>query len=361
MEDVFLLAPFRSRGLTPYLIGVVGALAATLLRFSFHDNLGAHVSFSFYYLAVFVAAWTGGFWPAAVAAILSANLANYFFTEPYWTLWINSTEEFVDLSFFVTVSLIIGGLSEISLRALSRARAAEREKDNFMAALAHEMRSPLSVINYASALSRMSGGEQPYDQLDIIDRQVHSLNLMIEDLLDVSRVTRGKIRLQRKNIDVAVLVAGAIERSKPSIDGHGHMLKVNLPERAVELFVDPVRMEQVLANLLTNAAKYTPDGGEIIVRGRLVDDTVIISVRDNGIGIEPEMLPRVFDLFVQVEGARERSQGGLGIGLALARKIAEMHGGSLEATSGGLDRGSEFTVTVPVSQPAASRGVLAKV
>src|SRR5689334_21490719 len=141
MEDVPLLAPFRSRGPIPYLIGAIGAIAATLLRYSFAQDLGVHLSFTFYYLAVSVAAWTGGLWPATASAVFSALLANYYFTE---TIWINSKEEFFDLSFFVLVSMVIGGLSEISLRALTRAREAEREKDNFLAALAHEMRSPLS-------------------------------------------------------------------------------------------------------------------------------------------------------------------------------------------------------------------------
>ena len=204
-----MLAPFRYRGIKPYIIGIVGVAIASLLRKWLADDLGEHLSFSFHFLAVFIAAWTGGLWPAAVTAVLSALLGNYMFTSSWL---ITSKEELLDLSFFVTVSLIIGGLSEISLRALSRRREAELQKDNFMAALAHEMRSPLSVINYASTVSRMSASEPPTDQLDVIDRQVHHLNVMIEDLLDVSRVARGKITLHRQNVSVADLVAGAVER-----------------------------------------------------------------------------------------------------------------------------------------------------
>jgi signal transduction histidine kinase len=334
---------------------------ASLLRHWLADDLGDHLSFSFHFLAVFIAAWTGGFWPAAVTAILSTAMGNYFFSYPRYSFLINSKEEFLELSFFIVVSLTIAGLSEISLRALIRAREAEREKDNFMAALAHEMRSPLSVIYYASTMSRISGAVQPNDQLDVIDRQVHHLNLMIEDLLDVSRVARGKISLNRKQVQASEIVAGAVERAKPMIETHKHTLKVELPSRPISIDADPVRMEQVLSNLITNAAKYTPDGGEITVRGQVVDDNAVLSVRDNGIGIAPEMLPRVFDLFVQVDGTSDRSHGGLGIGLALARKIAEMHGGSVEAKSDGLNRGSEFVVSLPLAKPAVTRAALAKV
>jgi signal transduction histidine kinase len=293
---------------------------------------------------------------------ISAIVGNLLFTDPHLSLWITSREEFVELVFFLLVSMIIGGLSEISLRALKRAQEAEREKDNFMTALAHEMRSPLSVIYYASTMSRAGViTAEPNEQLDIIDRQVHHLNLMIEDLLDVSRVTRGKIALRRKQVQVSEIVAGAIERARPMIEAHQHTLKVQLPSHPISLFADPVRMEQVLANLLTNAAKYTPDGGEIVVGARVERDQVVLSVRDNGIGIAPEMQSRVFDLFVQADSARERSHGGLGIGLALARKIVEMHGGSVEAISDGLDHGSEFVVCMPIAKPAESYGTLARV
>ena len=174
------------------------------------------------------------------------------------------------------------------------------------------------MIYYASTMSRISGAVQPNDQLDVIDRQVHHLNLMIEDLLDVSRVARGKISLNRKQVQASEIVAGAVERAKPMIETHKHTLKVELPSRPISIDADPVRMEQVLSNLITNAAKYTPDGGEITVRGQVVDDNAVLSVRDNGIGIAPEMLPRVFDLFVQVDGTSDRSHGGLGIGLCAA-------------------------------------------
>lgn len=353
-----MLAPFRSRGVTPYLIGVAGVVVATLLRQFLDPLLGDHLSFSFALLAVFVAAWTGGVWPAVATAILSAVVSNYFFTA---SLNISTPEEFLDLLFFVAMSVVIGVLSEISLLALLRAREAEREKDNFMAAVAHEMRSPLSVIYYANTLNRMAQSDPTSDQLDVIDRQVHHLNLMIEDLLDVSRVARGKIKLNRQCVDAAALVAGAVERAQPLVESHKHQLAVQVPPQPIQLDVDPARMEQVLTNLLTNAAKYTPDGGQITIRAEAAAGAAIFSVRDNGIGIAAEVLPRVFDLFVQADAALDRTEGGLGIGLALARKIVEMHGGTVRATSAGKNCGSEFVVSLPLAQPAPIRPSMAEV
>jgi signal transduction histidine kinase len=223
------------------------------------------------------------------------------------------------------------------------------------------MRSPLSVIYYANSLNRMAGDQTINDQLDMIDRQVHHLNLMIEDLLDVSRVARSKIKLNFQRAKVSSIVAGAVERATPLVENHRHALKVQLPAKEIELFVDVHRLEQVLTNLLTNAAKYTPDGGEIIVRAEAIGGKAILSVCDNGIGIAKDALPTIFELFVQVDGGRDRAEGGLGIGLALARKIVEMHSGTLQATSAGKNRGSEFVVSLPVEQPATQQFSLASV
>jgi signal transduction histidine kinase len=353
-----MLAPYRSGAVTPYLVGLLGVAVATGLRQLLHPVLGDHLSFSFHLLAVFVAGWTGGLWPAAVTAVLSALVSNYLFTD---SIWITSNEEGLEFGCFVLLSLIIASLSEISLRALHRARAAEREKDNFMAAVAHEMRSPLSVIYYTNTLRRMNASDASNDRLDVIDRQVSHLNLMIEDLLDVSRAARGKLTLHKVHADVAQIVSRAVERANPLIETHHHSLKVALPENAIELYVDSPRMEQVVTNLLTNAAKYTPDGGEIAICASEHDGTATISVRDNGIGIAKEALRTVFELFVQAEAGRDRADGGLGIGLAIARKIVDMHGGTVRAVSGGKNRGSEFVVSLPVEQPAPQQVTLAGV
>jgi signal transduction histidine kinase len=332
---------------------VTSIVAAWAARYLFDPVLEDHASFTFFFLAVSVAAWIGGLRPALFAAIVSCLVANYYFTHPQGSFAISGHEEFLSLLLFIVVSLVIGGLSEISLRALERARAAERAKDTFMATLAHELRSPLSAIQYANELNRISGGENSSDQIDLISRQVQHLNLMVQELLDVSRVARGKIRLELQNVSASDIMNGAVEKAKPLITSRNHRLTVESSSDPMPLHADPLRMQQVLTNLLINAAKYTPDGGEIHVRVKPVGDSAVFTVSDNGIGISKEMLPTVFDLFVQADELGNRSEGGLGIGLALVRRIVEMHGGSVRASSAGRNRGSTFTVSLPLEQTAA--------
>jgi signal transduction histidine kinase len=347
-----MLAPFRLRGFTPYLVGIVGVVIATILRHVSEPFLGEHLSFSFHFLAVSLAAWIGGIWPAVATAVLSALFGNFVFTDPYLINGISIGEELVSLFFFLLVSVIVGVLSELSLRSLVRAKQAEQEKDNFLAVLAHEMRSPISVIYYANALNRLDS-TQSDGQVDVIDRQIQQLNVLIEDLLDVSRIARGKIRLDCKPTDAAAVIERALEKSRPLVVDHNHKLNVDVAPEPLPILVDPPRMEQVLANLVINAAKYTPDGGQIDVRVHREDDSVVFAVRDNGIGISKEALPHVFDMFVQVDSSSERAGGGLGIGLNLVQKIVEMHGGSVRASSTGLNQGSEFVVRLPVHQAAS--------
>jgi signal transduction histidine kinase len=353
-----MLAPFRSRALITYGVAAVSIAIAWAARYAVDPILGDHASFSIFFLAVSVAAWLGGFWPAIVTALVGCLVGNFFFTHPYGSFAISTLEELYSLLLFLTVSVIIGILSEISLRALERARSAERAKDDFMATVAHELRSPLSVIHYANALNRMSGAEESRAQVDLIESQVKQLDVLIRDLLDLSRVTHGKIRLDRQHVDASVVIERAIEKAKPLIARHKHALHVEIPSEPMPLYVDPVRLDQVLGNLLTNAAKYTPDGGEIDVRVEIVGDNAVFIVRDNGIGISEDTLPSVFELFVQAEPASKRANDGLGIGLALVKKLVEMHGGSVSATSGGLNQGSEFVVSLPLTQAAATRATL---
>ena len=186
---------------------------------------------------------------------------------------------------------------------------------------------------------------------DVIDQQIQHMAQLVDDLLEISRVTRGKVRLQREVVDVATIVAYAVETSRPVIDAHRHRLSIALPAGQTKIDADAVRMAQVLSNLLNNAAKYTADGGHIRLSIAEEVDHVVFRVRDNGIGIPPEMLARIFDLFAQVDRSLDRSQGGLGLGLTLVRSLVEMHGGSVEAASSGLDQGSEFLVRLPIWRP----------
>jgi PAS domain S-box-containing protein len=237
-------------------------------------------------------------------------------------------------------------------------RKADRQKDDFLAMLAHELRNPLAAIDYATRLSSISP-EQAANASDIIHRQVRHLVRLIEDLLDVSRITRDKIELKRELIDAAALVNRAVGTARPSIDEHKHRLTVEVAADEMPLFADPTRLEQIIVNLLTNAAKYTPEGGQIALSAFPEDEHIVIKVKDTGIGIPTEMLPRVFELFTQVNPEIDRSKGGLGIGLTVVRKLTEMHGGSVSATSEGLGLGSEFAVRFPRSKGRAETDVRA--
>jgi signal transduction histidine kinase/CheY-like chemotaxis protein len=227
-----------------------------------------------------------------------------------------------------------------------RAEAANRAKDEFLAMLGHELRNPLSPILTAVQLMRLRAGDALTRERTIIERQVNHMVRLVDDLLDVSRITRGKVQLKRLPIDLARVVAQAIEIASPLLEERAHRLTTTVPA-GLMVDVDANRLAQVLANLLTNAAKYTPPRGTIEVTGTARQGRVVLSVRDNGVGIEPELLPRIFELFVQGKQSTDRAQGGLGLGLAIARSLIEMHDGSLGVRSEGLGRGSEFVVELP--------------
>jgi signal transduction histidine kinase/DNA-binding response OmpR family regulator len=225
----------------------------------------------------------------------------------------------------------------------------DRRKNEFLAMLAHELRNPLAPIRNAVQVLRMIDLKDDDLQWanDVISRQVDQMVRLVDDLLDISRITGGKIQLRREPVDVAAVVHRAVETSRPLIDARRHELAVALPEQPVWVDADAVRLAQVLANLLNNAAKYTGEGGKIELSVTTVGPDTVFRVRDNGIGISPEMLSSVFDLFTQVDRSLDRSQGGLGIGLTLVRRLVEMHGGSVQAFSEGTNRGTEFLVRLP--------------
>jgi len=226
---------------------------------------------------------------------------------------------------------------------------ADRRKDEFLAVLAHELRNPLTPIRYGLDMMRLAPGQQmPAELQTMMDRQLTHLVRLIDDLLDVSRVSRGKIDLRREPITLQAALQGAVEACRPLIEAHHHTLLLEIPETPVPLLADLTRIAQVISNLLNNAAKYTPEGGEIHLRARQEDGQAVINVSDNGVGIPPEMQSRVFDLFIQVEGGIKRSRGGLGIGLALARQLVEMHHGSLTVSSEGENKGSTFEIRLPL-------------
>ena len=242
------------------------------------------------------------------------------------------------------------------LRALSdQLREADRRKDEFLALLAHELRNPLAPLRNASQILRLKQHHDPEVLWcrDVIDRQVNQLARLVDDLLDVSRITRGKIKLQTGPVDLALVVAGAIETSRPLIDAHRHELTVSLPEAPLRVDGDLARLTQIVANLLNNAAKYQKEEGavELLIDRDGAEATIV--VKDRGVGIAPERLSQIFDLFSQEEVTIDRARGGLGIGLWLVKHLVDMHGGSVAAVSEGDDRGSEFIVRLPALEAMA--------
>ena len=227
-------------------------------------------------------------------------------------------------------------------------REESRRKDEFLAMLAHELRNPLAAIANAVQLLLRPGTEHLVDWCkEVIDRQVKHLAHLIDDLLDVSRLTRGKIQLRLQRADLATLIRSATAAVRPLIEARKHDLRVQIEPPRIALEADPTRLEQVLVNLLTNAAKYTEPGGRIELTARREAGRVLIQVRDTGIGIAPELLPRVFDLFRQGDRTLARSEGGLGIGLTIVSKLVEMHGGTVRVDSGGPGQGSTFSLDLP--------------
>ena len=247
-------------------------------------------------------------------------------------------------------------------RDASRERAAEhalleadRRKDEFLATLAHELRNPLAPIRQASRVARAPAATESQVRWahEVIERQVHNMARLLDDLLDVSRITRGMMEIRKELIELQAVMDAAIEIARPAIEARNHALSVECQLRT-KVYADPLRLAQVIANLLTNAAKYTEPHGQIRLTAQCDGGELILRVSDTGIGIAAEMLPRIFEMFVQVKSVLDKSEGGLGIGLALARGLTELHGGSLEAQSAGLGSGSTFTLKLPLPQTATA-------
>jgi signal transduction histidine kinase len=234
---------------------------------------------------------------------------------------------------------------------------ANRAKDEFLAMLGHELRNPLAPILNAVGIMRAHGSSDATLERsrDAIERQVHHMARLVDDLLDVSRITRGTIELRQETVDLTQIVRQVVQSIRPEMERHGHTFHVTLSETPLWLRADATRIEQVLSNLLTNAAKYTPDGGTIWLSCIAEAEQAVVRVRDTGRGIPGEMLPRIFELFTQVAPSIDRAQGGLGLGLTLVRRLVEMHGGQVTAQSEGLGHGSEFTVSFPLVEPQERR------
>ncbi|HVX12157.1 MAG TPA: PAS domain S-box protein [Pirellulales bacterium] len=252
----------------------------------------------------------------------------------------------------------IVGASKIARNITDRKRAeqalleADRQKNEFLATLAHELRNPLAPIRNSLNILRLTRGDLPAaDRVqEMMERQVNHMVRLVDDLLEISRISTGKIELRLEAVEIASVIRSAIETSRPLIDAGGHRLATSIPPEPLTVDGDPVRLSQVVANLLNNSAKYTEPGGQIWLNVSRAEDEVVISVRDTGIGILPALLPHVLEMFTQAEREKRRSHDGLGIGLALVKRLVEMHGGTVVAHSAGEGRGSEFTIRLPLSE-----------
>lgn len=240
--------------------------------------------------------------------------------------------------------------TEEALRATKQALVeADRRKDDFLALLGHELRNPLAPILTAVSILQLKGPREPslVKARDVIVRQTLHLSKLVDDLLDIGRITQGKLKLERTRIGLAAIVERAREMCAPGVESRGHTLVVAAVDPDLDVDADPERLVQVVCNLLNNAVKYMDTGGRIYVRGFREQGQAVISVRDEGIGIAPDMLTKIFEPFIQVGSASHRADGGIGVGLALVKSIVEMHGGTVEARSAGLGLGAEFVVRLP--------------
>jgi PAS domain S-box-containing protein len=248
---------------------------------------------------------------------------------------------------------------EVAIRGRAEAalRDADRRKDEFLATLAHELRNPLAPIRQAALLFKAPAATEAQKRWssDVISRQVQHMSLLLEDLLDISRITRGTLELRTEMVDLAEIVQAAAEAARPTIDAKRHDFSIELPAEPVHFVADPLRLAQVLSNLLTNAAKYTEAQGQLRLRASCAAETVTFSVADNGIGLPPDALTSIFEMFSQLPASRGHSEGGLGVGLALVKGLTELHGGEIEARSAGLGRGSEFIVRLPLRRTSISQ------
>ena len=367
-----------------YLIAIAATAAVALVRLAVSDTVGNFAPIVTFTVAIVIAAWYGGLKPGLLATVLSTLAADYLYTPRRHSFYVETLSGAVALGVLCFAGVLISLLCESLHRTQRRLESeqenlrqsvelqrqmrdamteSDRRKDEFLATLAHELRNPLAPVRNAIHILRARMPPTPELQWarDVIDRQVTQMTRLIDDLMDVSRISRGTFELRRERVALDDVVRSAVETSRPGIDASGHELSVYLASEPIYLDADVIRLAQVFANLLNNAAKYTGPGGRIAVTAEREVGMVSVTVQDSGIGIPAEKLTQVFEPFTQLDHSLERSRGGLGIGLALARRLVEMHGGTIEAHSPGPGGGSQFVVRLPLAARQGGLGPVAHV
>lgn len=356
--------PKPVKAILRYGVAILVTALILLVSFALRQVLEDAVPLVLFVIAVMVSAWYGGLGPGILSSVSSVFLGNYFLMDPARTFALSSPQDWLRVVAFLVTAGVVSSLSEAMHEARRQAelqaqeaerrrrelQEADRRKDEFLSMLSHELRNPLAPICNAVQIMAVQGLDRnEVEHLRMmIERQLGQLIRLVDDLLDISRITSGKITLRKARVDLARVVSMAVETSRPMIEDRGHVLTITAPDTPLQVDADATRLAQVLSNLLNNAAKYTETAGRIDLLVEQVERTVCLRVRDTGIGIAPEMLPRVFDLFLQAESSTDRSEGGLGVGLTLVRQLVEMHGGTVEARSEGLGKGTEIVVLLPV-------------
>jgi signal transduction histidine kinase len=359
----------RPSAVAAYGGAVAVTLGAILLRWFLDPWLSNSVAFITLYGAVAIAVWFGGLGPAVLAMVLGYAIVNVRYISPHGGVSVSGAADHISLALFTLSCALIIVLGEAMRRARDRYRASEAQaqdrarelqradvnKSRFLAVLSHELRNPLAPLRTGLWLLKMRNADPAAGETHkMMERQIAQLARLIDDLLDVSRIDRGKLELRTEPLEITAMLQTAIDTAKPNIDAQGHELVVRYPPEPLYVEGDLVRLAQVVSNLLNNAAKFTPPKGRIELSASAEDGRTLVRVADNGIGIAPERLQEVFDMFVQLDSSSPRA-GGLGLGLTLARSIVRRHGGDIEARSTGAGKGAEFIVRLPLAadQPRA--------
>ena len=355
----------RGNRVLQYAIAVLTAAAAAALRSALTPWFGDRSQLVLFYPAIMVSAWCGGLWPGIVSTGLSAALDAYLFLEPGGTFRVAHHSDKLALAIFAATGIVISVLND-NLRRIAAseqaargdADAANRTKDLFMAAVSHDLRAPMNAaLGWAEMLSTQTLDDRQRERaIESIRRAMIRQSVLVNDLLDNAAILSGKLRVERQAVDVEAVVRSAVEVAEPLAAPKRLRLTVDCDDGRRIIMGDAARLQQVISNLLTNAIKFTPEGGEVRARLRRAGSQAEIEVHDTGRGISSEALPFIFERFWRDEttGAGTRS-GGLGLGLSIARELVAAHGGSIQARSGGVGQGATFTVRLPLAAvPAAS-------